>query len=168
MSRDKSEELISKKLKGQLTSASGAVNDDSDIKIPGFLIECKRRDTLGDKVFLDVKYWEKLKKQCVRANRSPVYMWQVNNEVYCITYLDIIKDLLLKEKYDIINIPYKEVINKRNELTKVVFNLNEYYTATCKVWEQDKIPIIQFLYKKIDLAIIDFNSFRRSNEQRQT
>ena len=87
MSNDILETTLAKKLKGKLTRGSGCVCDDADIRVDGFLIEAKRRSATKS-IILDKKYWEKLRKQCVKYNKMPLYVFQAGDDAYGITYLD--------------------------------------------------------------------------------
>ena len=72
--KDISEKQISKKLGGKLTVASGAVHNDADIRFDDFLAESKRR-TGAKKITMLKAVWEKLRKQAVRTNRTPIYFF---------------------------------------------------------------------------------------------
>ena len=95
--RDKSEIKISKRLGGKLTNASGAVNNDADIRFKGYLIECKRRDT-ETSIVLYRKIWNKLRKQAVRTNKLPIYIFERKMDRYVFTYTDILDDLFNKTR----------------------------------------------------------------------
>lgn len=151
MSKDKSELKIAKHLNGRITNGSGCVADDADIKIPGFLIECKRRDTIGDKIVFYPKYWEKLRKQSVKLNRDPLYVWVTHGNYYCITYLDTL--LSLNDK-----IKHREVINKQK--SNVIIKTEDFINCFNETLKSTPTPVLTFNYQNINFGIIDLNHFK--------
>lgn len=91
---DKQEKEIAEKFGGQLSRASGAVFDDGDIRIKGFLVESKRRDTLKG-IYVSNSVWLKIRKQAIMRGRKPLLVY-TNKEVR-VAILDL-EDF--KEMYD--------------------------------------------------------------------
>jgi hypothetical protein len=156
MASDKSEKHIARKLEGKLTNGSGAVNDDADIKIHGFLIECKRRDTIGDKIVFNIEFWEKLRKQSVKCNREPLYIWEVHGNQYCVTYLDTIREMacFMSDEIMIGTVHY-------NTVTNVTIKVEDYIDSYNHIVSKGKIPVISFRHEMIDFGIVDLDSFKR-------
>ena len=151
--RDKTENKIAKILHGRLTKASGAVNDDADIRIPGFLIESKRRDTVKSIVFYP-KIWEKLRKQCVQTNRLPLYMFSSNGKTYCITYKDLLTSDIMKGK---------RIIKTRTSgrlKSNIHIDPEEYWNAHDLAYVAKAYPMLVFFYKNMAYGIIDLDTLR--------
>ena len=142
MVKDKSEEIIAKKLGGKLTHSSGAVMDDADIRIEGFLTEVKHRSGLGNKVVLDPKFWEKLRKQCVKHNKMPLYVYQADEDIYGITYIDSFYWIENKAEQMIKPRIGKTIIFRKDEL-------NSIYS------EADSIAVFEWM--KIKFVIMPLN-----------
>jgi hypothetical protein len=154
---DKSEKNAAKKLNGQLSRGSGAVSDDADIRIPGFLIESKRRENIGNKIIFNVKFWEKLRKQAIKTNRMPLYLWHTNGQSFCISYSDVLIDMLKSSGKKIFHvfIEYTHNVN-------YIFKIEDYEKVYSSAYNCDSIPITEFYYeRKIPMTIIDFDTFNK-------
>jgi len=159
MSRDIAENKISKILSGKLTNASGAINDDADIRIPGFLIECKRRETTKGKIVFYTKVWEKLRKQSIKTCRIPLYIFQAKGDSYCITWLNAIEDLIRGKHIGCFNINVKCNI-KSNVIIKVD-DFNDVY----KGYTFNKFNVATFKYNNITFGIIDLDALYRLTKE---
>lgn len=79
----KAENKIKKTLKGsQKTIGSGNIFSDADLKFDNILIESKSYD--DDNITFYKKFWDKLKKQAIRYNKIPCYVYTNNIDSYCI------------------------------------------------------------------------------------
>ena len=68
--RNKLELPIAHILGASLTKGSGAVNDDGDMRIPGYLVEHKQRNK--DVVSVPYKTWEKIQRQAQSRGLNPL------------------------------------------------------------------------------------------------
>lgn len=150
---------MAKKLSARLSKASGAVNDDADMRIPGFLIESKRRENIGNKIIFNVKFWEKLRKQSVRTNRVPVYAWHTNNQCFCITYKDNMCELLQKLKK-----PIQSSIVSFMKSINIIVKIEDYYLLHDTAYNSGKTPSAEFPYNHILMSIVDFDTFKKCTE----
>lgn len=159
MAKDKSEDYIAKRLKGNITRGSGAIRDDADIRIDEFLIEVKRRSNQDNKVILYPKFWEKLRKQCVKYNKMPLYAYNTANDYYFITYVDSFYWIENKVEY-IIEPKRGQTLIFRKE------NLNSIYSKanSIAIFEWNKIK-----YTILPITVLEeiINGQRKNEEIRK-
>lgn len=151
--RDKSEVDISKDLGGNLTRASGATNDDADIRIVGnYLIEVKRRDTVVNIVF-DPGHWEKLRKQAIKANKEPIYIFVCKESRYVFGNFNSL-DELFKNK------AYKRPIRTHAE-SKVHIAFQDFWDIFTHAHKtNDNRPVIcQFFFNNLNIGLTSFIDF---------
>jgi len=94
MSRDIFEKEIAKKFGGQVTIASGAVHDDGDVRINGFIVESKRKLTKKS-ISVTNTVWKQIRNQALKRSRRPLVIFK--NSELSVAILDL-EDF--KEMYD--------------------------------------------------------------------
>lgn len=79
----KAENKINKTLEGSRKQiASGSVLNNADLEFKNILIESKAYD--DENITFYKKFWDKLKKQAIRYNKIPCYVYTNNTDSYCI------------------------------------------------------------------------------------
>jgi len=156
---DYSEKKAAKALGARLTRGSGAVFDDADMRLAEFLIESKRRDNIGKKVIFYAAFWEKLKKQAVRTNRTPMYMWHTDGRCFVVTYLPVMVDVLQKEGRRICTGDIKTT-----GTTNTIMAIEEFDAFHAWAYNKNMLPLMIFYYGKFEMALIDFETFKNCME----
>lgn len=91
------EKKCAKKLGVTTNNGSGAVNDDADFRLEGFLVEHKYRNKKT--IWADMNWWQKVKKQAILLNRKPALIVETNN--CSVIYFQFGDVCLLKHKFDL-------------------------------------------------------------------
>lgn len=158
--RDKSELEIAKKLGGRMTNGSGCVSDDADIKIPGFLIEAKRRETTGNKIVFYPKIWEKLRKQSIKCNRTPLYCFQAGGQTFFITYRDVYDSDLMRDM-DVL----KTIIDTEPK-TNIIIPIEEFDDLYNLAYKVGKVPLLLFKHFDIIYGVTDIKTMKTCLDRR--
>jgi len=160
MSVDKSEKKIAKKLGGRLTNASGAVNNDADIRCGKLLIECKRRDTLK-KINFAIATFEKLRKQAIRANKTPIYILQLPDGKYVMSFVETLTELIDAKK--------RSYMVKSGDIarTNIIVGMQEFWDHYYTSHTGGSIPIYAVASDNYEFAlgIMEFEDFKSIIEE---
>lgn len=162
MSIDKSEKRIAKNLGARLTKNSGASNDDSDIRYKKCLIECKRRDKAKQIIF-NMATWKKLRRQAVKANKTPIYIFQCKNDKYVLSYVDF-----FKQKFNSFIVYHKYLKFRQRSNPRSIRISFDYFWGAYSTGHNYKglIPMIQtndidFYKNSVSFGILEFDDFKR-------
>lgn len=159
----KAEKKIQKTLKGsRRTIGSGNCMNDADLKFENILIESKSYD--DENITFYKKFWDKLKKQAIRYNKIPCYVYTNNTDSYCIMLssdLYTLNDKFLLYTLNSLNSEdYKE-----NEKT---FVINKSYINTLdnllkeKQKQKTKAEIgIKFEWNKEEFIVLELYQLNR-------
>ena len=81
------EKLIADKFKGKVVCGSGAPKFfGGDVETEEYLIECKCTDKKSRSLKIDE--WNKIKKQALSRSKMPMYVIQIQNEIFIINHID--------------------------------------------------------------------------------
>lgn len=148
-SLSKYEKKRAKDLGVRANKGSGATNDDADFRLKDFLIEHKYRNKKT--VWIDLKWWKKVKKQAIFLNRKPAII--LENDECSVVYFQFGDINMLKHKFDL------ELIKTATSKWLKNTNFSERVTEA-KI--QGKIFIIEYTPEK--LIIIDIEDFKDMTE----
>lgn len=159
--RDKSEEKIAKKLGGQLTNASGAVNDDGDIRYDKCIIECKRREGAKSITF-HMDTWRKVRTQAVKASKMPVYIFQTRGNRFVMTYLDFMKTKTRPNQVMVVK--YMPLDDFTEHIHIKFKNFWDCYLRARKDNQKKLLMSFQVATSKVEYCVLEFEDFKQIME----